>query len=228
MKNPLNFSNNETTIEKSFMLNGPTGMLEVKTAEPKTQTFPITVINCHPHPLHGGMMENKVVTTIFRTFRQMGARVLRFNYRGVGKSEGEYGHGIGETDDLLAVIQWVKQVRPLDQIWLTGFSFGAYVVMRAASDKALDIKQLLTIAPAVDRVDFEGLAVPECPWLVIQGDADEVVSPQAVFHWVDTLPSPPTLIKVNDAGHFFHGRLLDLRKILEDHYQNLMDKITLI
>lgn len=223
MQNPTTFPEEEA----HFMLEGPVGNLEVKTAAPKLQAFseaaPVTVICCHPHPLHGGTMENKVVTTVFRTFRNMGTRVVRFNYRGVGQSEGEYADAIGETDDLLAIIQWLKQVRPDDQIWLVGFSFGSNVVTRAASQ--VDIKQLITIAPAVDHLDFQSLDFPACPWLVIQGDADEVVSPQAVYTWVDTLPKSPKLVTLEGVSHFFHGRLLDLRDILETEYKDIIEAL---
>jgi hypothetical protein len=163
-------------------------------------------------------MENKVVTTIFRSFRNMGAQVVRFNYRGVGKSEGEYGAAIGETDDLVAVCNWVKQVRPDDHIWLAGFSFGSYVATRAAAQ--VGAEQLLTVAPAVEHFDFDNIDYPKCPWLVIQGTADEVVPAELVFAWIDKQQNPPKLIKYEETGHFFHGRLTDLKADLEQEYQN--------
>lgn len=210
--NPTNFPDDEA----HFLLSGPAGELEVKTASGKNTN--ITILVCHPHPLFAGTMENKVVTTVFRCFKNMGAHVVRFNYRGVGQSEGDYGSAVGETDDLLAVCKWVKQVRPEDEIWLAGFSFGSYVATRATSE--VKAKQLLTIAPAVEHFDFDGIEYPECPWLVIQGMADDVVPPELVLAWIEKQSNPPKLIKYDDAGHFFHGRLTDLKATLEQEYQD--------
>jgi len=220
IKDPQNFPK----VEAKIFLSGPEGLLEVSTDLPKKALLPVTVIVCHPHPLFDGTMDNKVVTTVFRAFRNMGCSVLRFNYRGVGKSEGSYADAIGESDDLLAVMQWVHQVYPQNQIWLAGFSFGAYVVARVASFKE-NVKQLITIAPAVDRYAFKKLTPPACPWLVIQGDQDEVVSAQIVFQWVNEQTHAPKLIKVKDASHFFHGRLLDLRVIIEKEYQPVLQTL---
>lgn len=217
--NPVDFPKHEATI----FIRGPEGPLEAKTAEPKHAPKPVTVIVCHPHPQFEGTMENKVVTTVFRALRRMGARVVRFNYRGVGCSEGMYAAGIGEADDLLAIIQWVKEVRSEDQIWLVGFSFGAYVAVRVAAQ--VSAKQLLTIAPSVDHFDFDSLVRPSCPWLVIQGDADEVIDSEAVFQWVAKQAHPPKLVKVVGVGHFFHGRLVDLQDILIAEYATLLEQL---
>jgi len=201
--------------ETTFLLQGPAGNLEVLAtpiAENTTQKSAIAII-CHPHPLHGGTMTNKVVTTLARAFRDIGLRTVRFNFRGVGKSEGSYAEGIGETDDLLAVVKWVKEVFPDTDIWLAGFSFGSCVAIRAAT--MIPVAQLVCIAPPVSRFDLAGLPPVTCPWLIIQGDQDEVVVPEEVFAWAENLNPPPTLIRMQGAGHFFHGRLLELRDILE-------------
>jgi len=216
--NPGHFSENKDHL----FIKGPVGCLEVKTDTPFQENdaiLPMTVIISHPHPLFGGTMENKVVTTIFRTFQKMGARVVRFNYRGVGQSKGEYDEARGETEDLLAIMAWVEIVRPHDHIWLVGFSFGAYVATRAASSVLFrkKVKQLITIAPPVNHFDFTKKPLPDASWLVIQGDSDEIVPPEQVFNWVDeqvNSNNPPKLIKVSGVGHFFHGRLLELRDIL--------------
>jgi len=146
--------------------------------------------------------------------RELGLRTVRFNYRGVGASEGKFDDGYGETDDLFAVVEWVRRTRPDDQLWLGGFSFGAYISLRAAAN--LSLGQLISIAPPVDRYDFSNLPRPTCPWLVVQGDEDDVVSADAVQSWVDETEPPPDLIVMPQAGHFFHRRLMDLRGLLKN------------
>ena len=194
----------------SFALPGPAGKLELATDVPDgADARAGTAIICHPHPQHGGSLRNKVVTMLERSLRESGLATVRFNFRGVGDSEGGYDEGDGESGDLVAVAQWVRKLRPNDALWLAGFSFGAYVALRTARSLAADA--LLTVAPPVGRWDFAGVATPECPWLVVQGEDDEVVDPQAVFDWVDTLDPKPTLIRMPDTGHFFHRRLMDLR-----------------
>ena len=159
-------------------------------------------------------MYNKVVTIIERAMRELGLRTVLFNFRGVGASEGTFDDGYGETDDLFAVVEWVRRTRPHDQLWLGGFSFGAYVSLRAAVN--LSLGQLISIAPPVDRYGFANLPRPECPWLVVQGDEDDVVSADAVQTWADSTSPPPNLVVMPQAGHFFHRRLMDLRGLLKN------------
>ena len=159
-------------------------------------------------------MRNKVVTIMERSMRELGLRTVRFNFRCAGESEGEHDDGYGETDDLFAVAEWVRCTRPDDSLWLGGFSFGSYVALRAALN--LDIGQLISIAPPVDRYPFDGLRHPECPWLVIQGDEDEVVNIDLVRHWAGSLKPPPELVVMREADHFFHRRLMDLRGLLKN------------
>src|SRR5690625_6487933 len=137
----------------------------------------VTAVLCHPHPQHGGTMRNKVVTIMERSLRELGLRTLRFNFRGVGKSEGEFDDGAGELDDLLAVVDWVRRARPNDILWLGGFSFGGYIALKGA--QSLPVAQLLTIAPPVERYGFADLQAPDCPWLCVQQDDDDVGSPPA-------------------------------------------------
>jgi alpha/beta superfamily hydrolase len=204
-----------------MIIEGSAGCLEALFADPTIPPVGITGIICHPHSLMGGTMQNKVVTTIARAFGDLGLRTIRFNFRGVGASEGVYDRGIGETEDLLAIINWVRTQRPEDKIWLAGFSFGAYVSLRAASQTTEVIEQLVSIAPppmyTTQKLDIAfdvNLPRPRCPWLVVQGDADEVVVPQHVFDWIASMDNPPKLIRMPDATHFFHGRLVELREVL--------------
>ncbi|MEN1727768.1 MAG: alpha/beta fold hydrolase [Pseudomonadota bacterium] len=203
---------------REFSLTGPAGQLECLSDMPEAGTaVPASVVLCHPHPLHGGTMRNKVVTIMERSFRELGLATVRFNYRGVGESEGSFDDGNGETDDLLTVVKWLRTVQPDTDLWFGGFSFGAYITLRAAQD--LPVRQLLSIAPPVERYGFEDLHPPNCPWLVVQGDEDEVVSAEAVERWADQLDQPPDLVMMEGAGHFFHRRLMDLRGLIKNHVQ---------
>jgi alpha/beta superfamily hydrolase len=198
-----------------FLLRGPAGLLECAVDVPEpAEERPATIIICHPHPEHGGTMHNKVVTILERSMRELGLRTVRFNFRGVSLSEGAHDDGYGETDDLFAVAEWVRRTRPDDSLWLGGFSFGAYVSTRAALN--LDVGQLISIAPPVDHYPFDALPHPECPWLIIQGDEDEIVDIDVVSNWAHSLKPPPDLVVMKDADHFFHRRIMDLRGLLKN------------
>jgi len=199
----------------TLLLPGLAGMLELACAVPEAGLARAGVaIICHPHPLQGGTMTNKVVTTLERSLLDLGLATVRFNFRGVGQSEGEHDHGIGETDDLVAIAEWARTQRPGAALWLAGFSFGSYVALRGTA--RLRPAQLILVAPPVGRQDFSGIAAPACPWLIVQGEADEVVDPAAVYAWVATVQPPPTLIRMPDTSHFFHRRLIDLRNAVKD------------
>lgn len=169
---------------------------------------------CHPHPLYGGTLDNKVVYTLARAFVELGVPAIRFNFRGVGTSTGHYDEGRGETDDALAVIAYGRQRWPGASLWLAGFSFGGAVAVRAAAQA--HPARLVTVAPGVTRVPMEGVASPPCPWLIAQGDADDVVEPSAVLAWAQRQVPPPVVRLLPGAGHFFHGRLHELRQVVLD------------
>ncbi|MFN7385654.1 MAG: alpha/beta hydrolase [Lysobacteraceae bacterium] len=198
------------TVSGPLSLAGPAGVIEAAVELPKAEDVRrgVAVIG-HPHPPDGGTMNNKVVTTIARALAESGIASVRFNFRGVGHSDGEYDEGRGETLDYLAVAQWLHAQRPNDALWLAGFSFGSWVALRAA--RQLPVQQMVCIAPPVGFRDFTGVPAPPCPWLVVQGDADDVVDPQAVFDWAAAADPAPTVVRMADAGHYFHGRLVDLR-----------------
>lgn len=159
-------------------------------------------------------MHNKVVHYLARTLGELGFATLRFNFRGVGKSEGSYDHGAGETEDALALLRWLRQQFPGAPLWVAGFSFGAYIALRVSQTEAL--AQLVTIAPAVNRFDPSTLQPPTCPWLLIQGEDDDIVPLTAVEQWLDTLSVRPQTIFLKETGHFFHGQLPLLRQTLLD------------
>lgn len=210
MKHPRLDPETFPAAASAVTLWGPAGEIEAATAVPEADDERLgTAIVCHPHPLHGGTMHNKVVTMTERALRESGLRTVRFNFRGVGASAGTYDDGDGEMDDLVAVAGWVRRVRPVDQLWLAGFSFGSYVAWRAA--RHLSPAHVTLIAPPVAKWPFAAIVPPACPVLVLQGDLDEVAPPQPVVEWVLSMPDPPTLVRLPDADHFFHRRLMDLR-----------------
>lgn len=193
-----------------LLVPGPAGQLELMVDLPEEgQGRAGVAIICHPNPPEGGTLHNKVVTMTARAISELGLAAVRFNFRGVGKSEGEWDEGRGEILDLLAVADWVRKSRPDDALWLAGFSFGSWVALQGA--RQLPVKQMISLAPPVGFRDFSGVQPPACPWLVIMPDADEVVDPQKVYEWIDGLDESPTLVKMPDTSHFFHRRLMDLR-----------------
>ena len=189
--------------------SGPAGILEGLVDSPETAPRAVAVV-CHPNPVQGGSMQNKVAYILARAFNDMGAVSLRFNFRGVGKSGGTFDNGIGEIDDALAAIDWFMAQHPGLPLWLGGFSFGGYVALRAQSQRP--VERLVTVAPAVQRFAATPIVPPVCPWLLVQGDADDVVPPGEVLGWAQGLARPPQLAVFPGAGHFFHGRLNELRE----------------
>jgi alpha/beta superfamily hydrolase len=212
---PVNAPAEFPAAAANITLPGPAGSLEAATNIPEVADARAGVaVICHPHPLQGGTMHNKVVTTLERSLRELGLATVVFNFRGTGASQGAFDDGVGETDDLIAVANWAQRMRPRVALWLAGFSFGSYVAARAAPQ--LPVRQMISIAPPVSRWDFTALASPLCPWLVVQGEVDEIVDPQAVYAWVAAQPEPPTLVRLPDTTHFFHRRLLDLRGVIKN------------
>ncbi len=193
---------------------GPAGALETLTELPADcGTTPAAFgVICHPHPLYGGTLENKVVWTLARAFQQLGAPTIRFNFRGVGASSGAHDDGRGEVEDARAVIAHGRERWPHAALWLAGFSFGGVVALRAAASARPGC--LITIAPGITRIDVSGVPRPACPWLIVQGEADEVVPAQAVTAWARTLSPAPELLLMPAAGHYFHGRINELRDAL--------------
>jgi alpha/beta superfamily hydrolase len=208
-----------TTKDQVFQIEGPSGELEVMTSSAREDIIPqpSVAIVCHPHPLQGGTLTNKVVSMLARTFAELGLRTVRFNFRGVGKSAGEFANGIGEQDDLRAVMAWVNSVAPDAGLWLSGFSFGAGVSANVAARS--EVERLVTISPPVPRFNLLDLPPVNCPWVLVQGDKDDVVNPADVKAWVATRVPPPVYIRMPEAGHFFHGQLMELRRLLTEALQ---------
>lgn len=210
------FSQTETAIA----IEGPSGSLEGRIQAGRPEGLLAgrqwAAIVCHPHPLHGGTMNNKVVTTLARSYRELGIDVVRFNFRGVGESEGEFDQARGEVDDLLAVVDWARAEHPDGQLLLAGFSFGSSVAAQAVYRSGWPVRHLTLVAPPVDRYPYDREGAFPCPVCLVQGDQDDVVSPDAVYRWHAGLKSPVELLRYPEAGHFFHGYLVTLKKHLLD------------
>lgn len=201
--------------DDTVQIPGPSGGLEALASCPDGPPTAAVAVICHPHPLHGGTMQNKVVHYLARTLSELGLRTVRFNFRGVGASAGDYAHGSGEQRDLRAVLNWVRERAPDDEIWLAGFSFGSYVALREAAEGG--VQRLITVAPPVASFDFNVLKTPACPWLLLQGEADEVVSAQEVLRWAHAVIPRPEIVALPGVDHFFHRRLNVLREVLLQH-----------
>ncbi|MEN9630970.1 MAG: hypothetical protein RJA10_4198 [Pseudomonadota bacterium] len=188
---------------------GPAGTIAVAVDDPPGACKGIALL-CHPHPLHGGTLDNKVVQTLARACVQMGWQAVRFNFRGVGGSGGAWDEGRGEIDDALAVL--AAHRAPGQRLLLGGFSFGGYVASQAAARVAAQgapAERVVLVGPAV--VNFPMAPVPG-DTLVVHGEHDDVVPLAAVLDWARPQPLPVTVLP--GAGHFFHGQLPLLKQIV--------------
>ncbi len=209
---------------QEVFIPGSAGLLEAVIEEPSSSPQRLLAIICHPHPQQEGTMNNKVVTTLVRVFQRLDIVPIRFNFRGVGRSQGSYGHVTGELDDLRAVIAWAREHYPDYRILLAGFSFGSYIATKVATE--INPVALITIAPPVHHNEFNKLPEINFPWIVVQGEADEVVPPQEVFDWLETRSIKPSMISLPGVGHFFHGQLIVLRDLLIERLSPLINKNT--
>lgn len=193
--------------EQTLTIPGPAGGLEALLVQPAgwRETDPITIC-CHPHPLHGGTMHNKVVYILAKTCHELSSATLRFNFRGVGQSQGEFDHAVGEQADALAIADWLQQHFPQAPLWLGGFSFGGYVSIMTHTQ--IKPARLVVIAPAIEMYPaMQQAQVQTQDWILIQGGKDELVSPTAVRAWLEQQRNKPQLIWLEEAGHLFHGHL---------------------
>lgn len=207
--------------EVPLLLDGPCGPLEALYLD-HPQACGVALI-CHPHPLFAGSMHNKVVATLQRAARDAGYATLRFNFRGVGQSAGEHAHGEGEIDDAEAVARWLLARHPGLPLTLLGFSFGSCVAACLGGrleGQGVELARLFMLAPPVERFSVDGRLPQRCPLTVIQPEADEVVTPAAVYAWSAALPRAHELLKVAECGHFFHGKLTELKELVLPRLQS--------
>lgn len=197
---------------QNVFIEGPAGRLEAIFEQP--DTVRAIGLVCHPHPQFQGTMTNKVAHTLARAMLDEGIAALRFNFRGVGQSEGAYDEGVGEVHDALAAAAWLVRQYPTLPLAISGFSFGARVAILAAARH--DCAALVSVAPAVALNFALPFKHPDVPWLVVQGDADELVDCTDVTRWAESLSPAPELHVMPDVGHFFHGSLTPLRTRVRD------------
>ncbi|MCW2101197.1 UNVERIFIED_ORG: hypothetical protein EDF86_3914 [Pseudomonas psychrophila] len=209
------------TRETPVVIDGPVGQLEalyLDSAEPRG-----LALLCHPNPVQGGTMMNKVVSTLQRTARDAGLVTLRFNYRGVGASAGSHDMGTGEVDDALAAARWLRAQYPDLPLTLLGFSFGGFVAASLGGRleaQGVKLARLFMVAPAVMRLRDEDALPQTSPITVIQPETDEVIDPQLVYDWSKDLSRPHELLKVAECGHFFHGKLPELKELVAPRLLN--------
>lgn len=209
------------TRETPVFIDGPCGQLQALSLD-VSEARGVALI-CHPNPAQGGTMLNKVVSTLQRTARDAGMATLRFNYRGVGSSAGSHDMHSGEVDDAEAVTHWLRQHYPQLPLTLLGFSFGGFVAASLGGrleSQGVELSQLIMVAPAVQRLSEENPPAQHCPLVVIQPQDDEVIDPQAVYAWSAGLGRAHELLKVAECGHFFHGKLTDLKDLLLPRLSN--------
>ncbi|MCQ4323861.1 alpha/beta hydrolase [Stutzerimonas stutzeri] len=200
--------------ETPLSLDGPCGVLEGLYFE-QPQAKGLALI-CHPNPVKGGTMLNKVVSTLQRTARDAGYSTLRFNYRGVGASAGTHDMVEGEVDDAEASLRWLMAQQPGLPLTLLGFSFGGFVAGRLAARleaEGVALQRLVMVAPAVSRLLDRPLA-ERCELTIIQPEQDEVIDAESVYAFSAGLQRPHELLKVAECGHFFHGKLVELKELV--------------
>ncbi|HEY0914123.1 MAG TPA: alpha/beta fold hydrolase [Solimonas sp.] len=204
-----------------WLVDGPAGRIEALLSAPKGGAPRGFAVICHPHPLFGGAMSNKVVYTLSSGALQAGLATLRFNFRGVGRSGGLHDEGRGETADVLHLAGLMRELLPQGPRVLAGFSFGAFVALKAAAELRPDA--LVSIAPPFGKY-FGGEAPPRhpgCPWLVVHSRDDDTVSYDETHEILMEYTPPPRLVTVDGAGHFFHGRLQDISAELVPFLQSV-------
>ena len=194
---------------EELMIIGPAGKLECMLERPSAEDIRGAAVVCHPHPLHGGTMHNKVVHTLARAFSGQGFATLRFNFRGVAGSEGSHDYGVGEVDDVIAALDWMAEEYPGMPLWLGGVSFGAAKAIRASIRR--ELAGIVSVAPAAYRFAGDLAEQAACPWLIVHGDEDELVPIEETIEWVNAMEPGPELVVFSGTCHFFHGKLVELR-----------------
>ncbi len=207
------FKNINLAGEHKGFVDGVVGQLEAIYTHPEVLQSNYFALLGHPHPLQQGTMNNKVVTTLARTFKELHIPSLRFNFRGVGQSEGQYDKALGESDDMIKIAKVILKDKPNKQLIFAGFSFGSYVAYRAAMQ--LSYAQLILVAPPVHHFNFDAFPNPTRPWVIVQGEDDDVVPLQTVLDFIKKQSFSIKLLQFDNTGHFFHGRLIDLKERLK-------------
>ena len=209
------------------IFNGSDGRLEGRYVHGEGPTPPLAMI-LHPHPLHGGTMNNRIVYSLFHMFSRRGYSVLRFNFRGVGRSQGVFDHGQGELRDAAAALDWMQQHNPNSTgCWVAGFSFGAWIAMQLLMHRP-EIEGFISVAPPANLYDFTFLAPCPSSGLMVNGAKDRVVPTESVRGLVDRLKTQKGIVidhaVVPDANHFFEGRMDGLMEVVDVYLDKRLGK----
>ena len=205
------------------IINGPEGRLEARYTKGKSDTAPIALF-LHPHPQHGGTMNNKVVYAMYHSFMQRGFSCLRFNFRGVGRSQGTYDKGEGELSDAASALDWLQaQNENASQCWIAGFSFGAWIGMQLLMRRP-EISGFISVAPPANMYDFSFLAPCPSSGLVLHGDKDEIVTGDSIEKLVNKVNQQTNidvdLRTISGGDHFFTGMLDQVTDNVHDYLDN--------
>lgn len=211
------------------IFNGYAGRLEGRYHQSEKPGAPIALI-LHPHPQYGGTMNNKVVYTLFNCFQKLGFSVLRFNFRSVGRSQGNFEDGPGELSDATIALDWLQSVNPeARQCWIAGYSFGAWIGLQLLMRRP-DINNFIAISPPANEKDFSFLAPCPAPGLIVQGGTDEIANPPSVATLAKRLNAQRSVqvdfALIEDADHMYNTHLVDLYKITGNYIINAMKKKT--
>ena len=206
-----------------IIFNGPDGRLEGRYHHGTESNAPIALV-LHPHPQHGGTMNNKIVYRIYQVFQNRGFSVLRFNFRGVGRSQGEFDHGAGELNDAAAALDWMQTVNPnAHTCWVAGFSFGAWIAMQLLMRRP-EISGFISVAPPANMYDFSFLAPCPSSGIIIEGNRDTIATPEAVAKLADKLRAQKQITVdytvIDNADHYFTDKLGDLMEIVEGYLES--------
>lgn len=212
------------------MFAGPDGRLEGRYHHSKQNGAPLALV-LHPHPLHGGTMNNRIAYTMYQSYVKLGFSVMRFNFRGVGRSQGRYDGGIGEINDAAAALDWMQMVNPNSSgLWIAGYSFGAFVGMQLLMRRP-EISGWVSVAPPANHYDFGFLAPCPCGGLMIHGDTDELVPESAVRKLVDKLNTQKNVTidyrVFSGVDHVFAQHAEAVSEALEEHVMSRMQKKTM-
>lgn len=209
------------------IMNGPAGRLEGRYSHSKLPNAPIALL-LHPHPQHGGTMNNRIVYTLFHAFTKRGFSSLRFNFRGVGRSQGTYDRGEGELSDAASALDWLQTYNPnASACWIGGFSFGAWIGMQLLMRRP-ELDGFLSIAPPANMFDFSFLAPCPASGLIVHGDRDEIVPEASVTRLVNKLSSQKDIKidyrRLEGANHFFNEKSEELGRIVDDYLDVALTK----
>ncbi len=205
-----------------IIISGPEGRLEGRYKHSEDPKSPLAII-LHPHPQHGGTMNNKIVYNLYYIFVKRGFSVLRFNFRGVGKSQGEFDNGVGELADAAGALDWMQTIKPgAKEVWVAGFSFGAWIGMQLLMRRP-EVEGFISVAPPANMYDFSFLAPCPSDGLIIHGSDDDVVPISSVEKLNNKL-SLQKNININysvikGANHFFQKNMEELNNNIEDYLE---------